>query len=67
MSWILRTFDCADCGAPTTRRRHPGDLLVCRDCGIERAAQAAREMANRSGPAWDAWVASNARGATTHR
>lgn len=63
MTYKLRTFVCITCGAITRRNRHPDDRRECRDCGIERAAQAAREMAAKSGPAWEAWRTSNADGA----
>lgn len=36
-------------------------------CGLAQAADAARQMAAKTGPAWDAWLASNADGADARR
>jgi len=53
MGWVLRTFDCADCGQPTTRKVKNGKTWWCRTCGLNHAIDAARSMANRDGAAYD--------------
>lgn len=55
MSYKQRTYVCVDCGAETTRLRPSVKVRVCFDCGEKRAIQAAREMAAKSGPAWEAF------------
>ena len=57
MSYILRRYDCADCGKPTERKRHPYDKMICVDCGVKRAEEAARDMGNKSGPNYRKWLA----------
>ena len=49
---------CAECGQLTAKRSSRTDAPLHAECGITRAARAAREMAARSGPAWDTFVAS---------
>lgn len=49
---LLRTFDCEDCGEPTERMRKNGQPLVCLECGIARAVDAAVELARAKGQGW---------------
>lgn len=60
----MREFACEDCGNTTRRRRLSTDPRICVPCGVIRATDAAVQMSERSGPAYDAWQASNAAGAT---
>jgi DNA-directed RNA polymerase subunit RPC12/RpoP len=55
MGWVLRTFDCADCGANTTRKVKNGKTWRCRDCGERRAIAGAVDMASKSGHMYDRW------------
>lgn len=48
----LRTFDCEDCGAPTTRMRHPHQSKVCLSCGTLRAVRAAIEVHEAKAAGW---------------
>lgn len=54
---------CEDCGASVFRRRKYGQPMRCYECVAARIESAALEMRAKSGPAWDAWQASNAAGA----
>jgi hypothetical protein len=54
---------CAECGEQVYRRRRYGRPVWCYRCAAEVAADAARQMSDKSGPVWDAWCASNADGA----
>lgn len=51
------TYACEDCGAETTRRRRPGEPEICLPCGIERQLESGRQMAAKSGPLYERWVA----------
>lgn len=51
-----RNYLCADCGAPTRRKRTSGEPLICVDCGVERAIEAARQMHARKGPLYDRFL-----------
>lgn len=52
------------CGAPVFRRRRKGtSVVLCYDCAAEASESSALQMRDKSGPAWDAWCASNAAGA----
>ena len=55
MGWVLRTFDCADCGETTIRKVKNGRTWRCRSCGERRAIEGAVGMATKSGPAYDRW------------
>src|SRR5215469_2931223 len=52
------TADCEGCGQPCRRWWKTGQPKLCLQCGVARAQQAALEMAARSGPHYDAWLAS---------
>lgn len=50
---------CLDCGEQIVKRiARPGDML-CTNCALTRATLAAYQMATKSGPAWDKWLATN--------
>lgn len=55
MGWVLRTFDCDDCGETATRKVKNGKTRLCRACGERRAIEGAVGMATKSGPAYDRW------------
>ena len=48
---------CIRCGKPTPRKHKQTGKRLCLECALSNAAQAAREMAAQSGPAWDKWAA----------
>lgn len=52
-------FDCIDCGAHVHRRLRPDRSKVCLECGIRRATEAAEQLHNKSGPAYDRWERTN--------
>lgn len=56
------TYDCIDCGDRCTRIREPDEPRVCVECGINRGMDAARQMAEKRGPYYDKWLASNGPG-----
>jgi hypothetical protein len=46
------SFNCEDCGAPTTRWRHTGQPLVCQTCGIGRAVDHNISVAHAKAAGW---------------
>lgn len=50
-----KTYACEDCGVTVTRRRQSNQRLICLDCAVYGAATSARQLAAKSGPAWDHW------------
>ena len=52
---------CEDCGAAIYKVKRPDKPLICMACAMIRATVAASQMRDHSGPAWDKWLASNAR------
>lgn len=59
---------CDVCGNLTKHRAGPNGSRVCIDCGLTNAARAAREMHDKQGAAWDAFLASNGpQGRRAHR
>lgn len=48
---------CVRCGVFTRRGARISNAGLCGPCAEAAFTQAAREMAARKGPAWDAWVA----------
>lgn len=60
---------CVDCGQMVVRRRRSDRIIRCLACAALQIEAAALQMANKSGPVWDAWCASNAAGAPgrTHK
>lgn len=63
-----RMGTCLDCGKPTGKHVRSDKPEVCPECGTERMATAAREMALHSGPAWEKFLASRGpEGARAHR
>lgn len=56
MVYAVRTRNCADCGQEVTGRLPMVKDIRCIACAITRAANAAREMAAKSGPAYDRWL-----------
>jgi len=57
--WLV----CSDCGQETFKRPRWDRPILCEECGVRRAVEAARQMSDKQGPIWDAWLASNAAGA----
>ena len=51
----------AGCGA-TVVKVDRGRPIYCAECGPRVAAEAARQMHEKSGPAWDAFQAARAKG-----
>lgn len=49
----IQTRPCADCGESTTKRPHGGRPFLCQGCSTRRTVVGARQMAAKSGPAWD--------------
>lgn len=37
--------------------------MYCEDCALQVMVDAARQMSDKQGPIWEAWLASNADGA----
>lgn len=66
MPWNVVTGPCVDCGREVTKYAPSKVDLHCIDCGKGRAARAADEMYNKSGPAWDKFCASLARRKSRH-
>lgn len=58
-----RWLACVDCGVPVFKRPRYDRIIRCHDCAALQMRRVALEMANKCGPAWDAWLASNADGA----
>lgn len=54
------TQACDRCGQAVTKRHRTGRPSLCRPCAAKAVEDAANQMAERSGPAWDRWVASMA-------
>lgn len=50
----------------TTKNVRSGVDFHCAPCGIQRAARAADEMYNKSGPAWDKFCESLAKRKSRH-
>jgi len=59
----LRSFNCADCGAPTRRRRDPNQPRVCAECGIQRGVIETTALHNREPHALKRWADGMARAA----
>lgn len=55
-----RRTACRDCGRHVTRCGKLSRAGLCVECGIARAVAAATSMHERSGPAWEHWLASPA-------
>lgn len=58
-----RPLECSDCGQLVVKRPRYDRIIRCPECAALRIADCARQMANKSGPVWDAWLSSNADGA----
>lgn len=58
MAYKTRTRNCSKCGKPITGPLPPTKDVQCLDCSIGAAAEAMIQMHNRSGPRYDAWLAS---------
>lgn len=56
MPYALRDWTCPDCGKGHRRRGPAGTPMRCHPCSIAYAAECSRQMAAKSGPAWDTWV-----------
>lgn len=57
MGLAVRTVVCTTCGAEMTGRYRPVPPYRCLECGIAAHVQAVNELANHSGPAYEAWLA----------
>lgn len=60
MSVSYRTVTCHKCGSQIRKWVKAGRQPMCFSCGQEAAANAARQMHARSGPAWDRFCAAMA-------
>lgn len=49
---------CDNCGVVGNHRKRGNGAFYCFECGIVRAVTAAAQMRDRSGPFYDAWLAS---------
>jgi len=56
--YVLRKFHCVLCGQWTTRKLSSKQERHCVECGLRAMVASTRDMANRSGPAWERWRAS---------
>lgn len=59
MVYAVRERECSGCGEIVRGRIPPAGELLCIECAIKKAARAAMEMANKEGPAYDRWLATN--------
>lgn len=53
--YAVRTFTCGTCPAEVTRRAPAGAVVYCVPCGIERSAEAARQLHAKSGEFYQRW------------
>lgn len=58
-----KMMPCDKCGDPVEVNAQTVNAPTCYNCGMQRAIDAATQMHNKSGPFYDRWLASNARGA----
>ena len=58
MPYAYRERKCAKC--PTIVKGHlpPTKDILCIECAVKNAMQAAVQLANKSGPYYDRWLAS---------
>lgn len=56
MVYAVRSRKCDDCPTVVMGRIPPTGPFLCIECAIAKAARAAMEMANKSGPAYDRWL-----------
>lgn len=54
---------CDGCGVTVVKRKRPDRKTYCDDCALAAMIDAARQMSDKQGPMWEAWLASNADGA----
>lgn len=54
-----RDIPCADCGTLVFKMPRWDRDILCLECATTRAILAAQQMAAKSGPAWDKWLATN--------
>lgn len=59
MAYAERMFSCPDCGKPHRKRAPAGSVNRCHPCNIVYAADVARQMHEKSGPAYQRWVMAN--------
>lgn len=57
MVYAVRTRECADCGCEVKGRIPATGDVRCLECNIGRACEAAKQMAAKSGPYYDQWLA----------
>lgn len=62
-----RPMICEDCGDTVIKVPRWDRAILCLECGLRRSESSALQMAAKRGPAWDAWLASNADGAASRR
>lgn len=55
----VRTYNCADCGTVTTRRRRSYDPKICVNCGVTRLTVNSLLMHSKAGKGYDRWLNSN--------
>lgn len=51
-------FNCEDCGQSVSRIRRAGDPMICVECGIRRTIVSSHQLAAKSGPYYEKWLAS---------
>lgn len=56
MPYMLRTFECPDCGQLVGRRARAGTQVRCANCGIARSVENMRQLHARSGPFYERWA-----------
>ena len=59
MPYLLRTFNCGDCGAQVAKRAALGATVFCVPCNIEHSAECQRQLNARSGPYYERWLWAN--------
>jgi hypothetical protein len=55
------TWECDRCPATVTKRRRAGRPNLCKACAATAMADAANQMAEKRGPAYERWLASMAK------
>lgn len=56
MAYSIKERDCTTCGALVKGRIPALGDVHCIDCSVQLLAQAALEMHNKCGPAYDSWL-----------
>ncbi len=56
MSYAERERKCSTCDNTVKGRIPLQKAVFCIDCALKKAAESARQMANKSGPYYDQWL-----------